>query len=447
MAGCSRSVFDYGDHRQDAPRPEPDRPGRPRSDPFSTYRPGFEVRTYRRCHRVLMFHHFPDEPGVGADCLVSSTDLTYASTGGSGMTTVASVTHTGYRRRDGGSYHGASLPPLELRYSPAVIGAEVRELSPETLANLPAGVDGTAYQWVDLDGEGLSGILARQGGAWYYKPNLGDGPVRAAADARHPARDGRARRAAAAARPGRRRAPGRGRARRPDARLLPADRRPTAGSRSARSGRCPNISWDDPDLRMVDLDGDGLADVLITGDDAFTWYPSLGLDGFGDGRRAFSADPWSEERGPRVMLADPEQTIYLADMSGDGLSDLVRVRNGEVCYWPNTRLRAVRRQGDHGPQPLDGPARPLRPAARPAGRRGRHGQRRPDLPAPRRHPGVPQPVRQRVRRAARPAAGVPAAGQPGPRHGGRPARPRAPRAWSGPRRCRATPGGRCATST
>ena len=35
------------------------------------------------------------------------------------------------------------------------------------------------------------------------------------------------------------------------------------------------------------------------------------------------------------MLADPEQTIYLADMSGDGLSDLVRVRNGEVCYWPN----------------------------------------------------------------------------------------------------------------
>src|SRR5262249_30752255 len=25
----------------------------------------------------------------------------------------------------------------------------------------------------------------------------------------------------------------------------------------------------------------------------------------------------------------------LADMSGDGLSDVVRVRNGEVCYWPN----------------------------------------------------------------------------------------------------------------
>ena len=35
------------------------------------------------------------------------------------------------------------------------------------------------------------------------------------------------------------------------------------------------------------------------------------------------------------MFADGTQSIYLADMSGDGLTDLVRIRNGEVCYWPN----------------------------------------------------------------------------------------------------------------
>src|SRR5262249_10776489 len=48
-----------------------------RVDPFSTYRAGFEVRTYRLCQRVLMFHHFPDELGV-PDYLVRSTDFTYS---------------------------------------------------------------------------------------------------------------------------------------------------------------------------------------------------------------------------------------------------------------------------------------------------------------------------------------------------------------------------------
>jgi RHS repeat-associated protein len=328
------TVFDYGDHRRDAPTPRPDRAWPARSDPFSTYRPGFEVRTYRRCHRVLMFHNFPGEPGVGADCLVSSTDLAYASTGGSGMTTVTSVTHIGYRRRADG-YHAESLPPLELSYSQAVVGTEVRELSRETLANLPVGVDGTAYQWVDLNGEGLSGVLARQGGAWYYQPNLGEGrfaPPRMLAT--QPATAGRGSQQQLLDLAG-------------DGHLDLAELGgpiPGCYQRSDADGwqpfraflSCPDISWDDPNLRMVDLDGDGLADVLVTSDDAFTWYPSLGLDGFGDGQRAFSAHPWSEERGPRLMLADPEQTIYLADMSGDGLHDLVRVRNGEVCYWPNT---------------------------------------------------------------------------------------------------------------
>jgi hypothetical protein len=62
--------------------------------------------------------------------------------------------------------------------------------------------------------------------------------------------------------------------------------------------------------------------------------------------------------------------------------------------------------------------------ARPAGRRRRHRLHGPDLPAPRRNPGLPQPVRQRLRRPAPAASGVPAARQPGPRHGDRPARPR-----------------------
>src|SRR5215469_891009 len=45
---------------------------------FSSYRAGFEVRTYRICQRALMFHHFSGEAGVKRDCLVRSTDFAYS---------------------------------------------------------------------------------------------------------------------------------------------------------------------------------------------------------------------------------------------------------------------------------------------------------------------------------------------------------------------------------
>jgi hypothetical protein len=45
--------------------------------------------------------------------------------------------------------------------------------------------------------------------------------------------------------------------------------------------------------------------------------------------------PRDEEKGPALVLAEETGTIFVADMSGDGLNDIVRVRNGEVCYWPN----------------------------------------------------------------------------------------------------------------
>ena len=51
-------LLDYGEHDIAVPRPTEDAPWPSRPDPFSTHRAGFEVRTARRCRRVLMFHHF-----------------------------------------------------------------------------------------------------------------------------------------------------------------------------------------------------------------------------------------------------------------------------------------------------------------------------------------------------------------------------------------------------
>src|SRR5262249_32488569 len=79
--------------------------------------------------------------------------------------------------------------------------------------------------------------------------------------------------------------------------------------------------------------GDGHADILVTEDEVLCWYASLAEAGFAAPQRVRKA--LDEEKGPRLVFADGTQSIYLADMSGDGLTDLARVRNGEVCYLPN----------------------------------------------------------------------------------------------------------------
>ena len=96
-----------------------------REDAFSTYRPGFEVRTYRLCRRVLMFHRI-DELGP-EPTLVRSTDFAYEHR--AHLTKLTTVTHAGYLRdARTGAYECATLPPLELGYIERKVHDEVKAL-------------------------------------------------------------------------------------------------------------------------------------------------------------------------------------------------------------------------------------------------------------------------------------------------------------------------------
>ncbi|MFZ4657597.1 MAG: SpvB/TcaC N-terminal domain-containing protein [Caldilineaceae bacterium] len=324
-------------------------PWSPRLDPFSSYRAGFEVRTYRLCQRVLMFHHFPGEADVGEECLVRSTDFTYGyevesqAAANPVYSKLLSVTQNGYKR-NGDEYISKSLPPLEFTYSEARLQSEVHSVDPASLENLPIGLDGAAYQWTDLHGEGIPGILTEQAGAWFYKRNLSPINIQGSNGQTHLEAKF---------------APVELVALKPNLALgngaqfmdLAGDGQPDL---VVMDGPLPGFyehdlaeGWNafrpftarlnrdtrDPNLKFVDLDGDGHADVLITEDQAFVWHPSLGEAGFGPARRV--QQTLDEEKGPRLVFADGEQAIYLADLSGDGLTDLVRIRNGAVCYWPN----------------------------------------------------------------------------------------------------------------
>jgi RHS repeat-associated protein len=339
-------VFDYGEHHAGTPMPDDSGQWDFRADPFSSYRAGFEVRTTRLCQRVLMFHHFPEEEGIGNNCLVRSTDFTYSyeqdptSAQNPVYTFLEQVIQSGYKRDDD-AYLKRSLPPVEFEYTQPIVQDTVEEVDPTSLENLPIGVEGTTYQWTDLHGEGIPGILTEQASTWYYKRNLSPRnlnlndkqPIEFAPLERVMIKPNLALAGGAQfmdlagdgqpdlvvldnATPG----------------LYEHDEDESWQSFRPFTSRL-NRDMRDPNLKFVDLDGDGHADVLITENDAFVWHASLAEEGFGPARRV--AQALDEEKGPRLVFADGTQSIYLADQIGDGLTDLVRIRNGEVCYWPN----------------------------------------------------------------------------------------------------------------
>ncbi len=101
-------------------------PARP--DPFSSYRAGFEIRTYRLCEQILMVHHFKDELKVD-DYLVSSTIFVYQrSTAGSFLTKVMQCGYVAWPVADYPTdlFLQASIPQVVLENSQAVISDEVR---------------------------------------------------------------------------------------------------------------------------------------------------------------------------------------------------------------------------------------------------------------------------------------------------------------------------------
>ncbi|MGH1337274.1 MAG: SpvB/TcaC N-terminal domain-containing protein [Aureispira sp.] len=330
------TLLDYGDHSSSNVSTTPDQDWVARRDAFSNFRAGFDLRTYRLCARVLLFHKFDLAHQPVKKLLVSALELTYedypektpSSHPLEGFTYLKSAQTRGYLYDTAtNSYEDKDQPPVEFYYQGHAWDTTLKEL--DNYEQMPVGLNQGSYQWMDFYGKGIAGVLSQQNQAWYYKENLGGGQFSPAkllaekpsfAGLQFQDLEGNGER-----------------------QLVNYSQAPQGFFEWKDGEQWNNFKYfealpnrnlsNDPYARFIDLDGDGRADLLITADHFFQWYPSKGKEGFGAANRVYT--PLDEEEGPRIVFADQEQSIFLADMTGDGMTDIVRIRNGEVCYWAN----------------------------------------------------------------------------------------------------------------
>ena len=295
----------------------------PRPDSFSDHRAGFEIRTTQRCRAVRV----STRDHASAARPVREYRFAYRQDPNNGVSLLDSIAVIGYED-DGRAVQ--ELPPLTFGYTELDLAR--RRFHPVTGPELPAaGLADATIELVDLRGCGLPDLVQLNGTARYWR-NLGAGgfdlprrlvdpPPYALGDpgVRIADADGDGRADLLVTQP-------------PIAGYYSLADRPGDDVRWLRSfEEAPSVLVDDPEVRLVDLDGDGLCDILRTAHRFEQWFNDRDRDVAW--RRKLAVERRSAADFPDVNLSDPR--VRLADMTGDGLTDIVLLHEGNVEYWPS----------------------------------------------------------------------------------------------------------------
>ncbi len=297
-------------------------------DPFSEYRAGFEIRTTSRC-KAVEIRTYPKLSAAPGLFRLRRYEFSYSNQSANGASLLTKVQVLGF---DDSGVAVLELPPLSFAYTS--FDPQKRKFQAVTGRGLPSSnLSDPNYALVDLFGCGLPSVLEMNGQVRYWR-NLGGGII----DLPRPMQDAPP---FSLADPAVQIVDANGDSR-PDL-LVTAG--PLAGyypmqfdGRWSRKSfqayqKTPSFDLTDPEVHMVDLDGDGVVDVIrsSTRMECFFNDPKQGWQSDQDHVR------WVPRRSldkfPDVNFSDPR--VKWADMSGDGLQDIILIHSGSVDYWPN----------------------------------------------------------------------------------------------------------------
>jgi RHS repeat-associated protein len=296
-----------------------------RPDPFSSYKAGFEIRTTRRCARIEISTHAEVARLSRVYRLIYLDQVDPDAAPANGASLLHSIEVEGV---DGNARE--KLPPLEFGYTSFDPGRRdyqtmtgISEALPERSLSHPD------FELADLFGRGLPDVVQIGDTARYWR-NMGGGRFNVPLPIE--------------------RLPVGFRLGDPGVQLADVDGDghidmlvsaglvngyvPLTVSGKEATGRfvqyeaAPPFPLDDPEVRLLDLNGDGITDAVRTGARFELYFHDRQLGW----NRVESRTRRDFDQFPDVQFSDPR--VKLADMTGDGLQDIVFVSTGRVDYWP-----------------------------------------------------------------------------------------------------------------